>query len=237
MGIPIGHWCPKIRSWAQIIGTARSYICFRGVFQTAAGILEPHTCGTCVPLVLPVLSAVCSLAQQTSTMTVSTRSSCRPVRRSTMATASGIAVALCLVAAAESFIVPARAMPVARRLKTSSPTGSISASIDPAGSCHSFSIRGGGTLKPGSTGRKALDCMAAAVDRAASTVGDVGLLGANEGVLSEEQKRMASTLLELGQVWGVGPVGLGFVAVGQLLARCCVIALTMLVALVCGTRS
>lgn len=145
--------------------------------------------------------AVCSFAQQTGSMMVSTRSSCQPVRRSAMATASGIAVALCLVAAAESFIVPTRAMPVARGLKTSSPSGSISASIESARSCRSLSTRGGGTLKPGSSGRKALNCMAAAVDGAASTVGgDVGVLGANEGVLSEEQRRMASTLLELGQV-------------------------------------
>lgn len=41
------------------------------------------------------------------------------------------------------------------------------------------------------------------MDGAASTVGDVGVLGANGGVLSEEQRRMASTLLELGQVWHV----------------------------------
>lgn len=49
-----------------------------------------------------------------------------------------------------------------------------------------------------------MGCMAAAVDGAASTVGgDVDVLGANEGILSEEQRRMASTLLDLGQVWVV----------------------------------
>ena len=91
----------------------------------------------------------------------------------------------------------------AHGLKTSSPPGSNRAPIESAGCCHSFSTRGGATLEPGSTGRKASDCMAAAVDGAASTVGDVGVLGANGGVLSEEQRRMASTLLELGQVWHV----------------------------------
>lgn len=119
-------------------------------------------------------------------------------------------MAFCLVAAAESFVVPAHAMQVASGLKTSSSSSSVSASIESAASLYSFfSTRGGGTLKPGSTGRRTLDRLAAAVDGAASTVGgDVGVLGANEGVLSEEQRRMASTLLELGQVWGVQAIGL-----------------------------
>lgn len=159
---------------------------------------------SCYMMVLPscycrCCQLVCSSAQQASSMTVYTQSSCRPARRSAISIASGIAVLLCLVAAAESFIVPARAMPVANGLKTSSSAGSISAAIESPGNCDSSIPRAGGaTLKPGSVRRREWGCMAAAVDGIASTV--VGVLGPNQGVLTEEQRKMASTLLDLGQV-------------------------------------
>lgn len=133
----------------------------------------------------------------------------RRTRPSATAMAACLALAFSLVATAESFVLPTRAMSQAQ---TGFMSSSISSSLteDPAAATfpwRSLSRRGGrvreivGGIRGGkSTPAGALS--ASSVDAVGAEVREV--LGENEGVLSEEQRAMAATLVQLGQVGGIG---------------------------------
>lgn len=146
-----------------------------------------------------------SLDRRTSArnMPASARQShrCHPTahRTITAATAmSRLAIALCFAVVADSFCVPARAMGSAHALTTGATGVAGGGAPVPRGSCSGFFGRVGGARKI--RGGCAEAGGAAAASAGAAAVGDVDVLGLNDGVLSAEQRSMAETLLELGQV-------------------------------------
>ena len=123
--------------------------------------------------------------------------------------AACLALALSLVATARSFVLPARGMSQAQTcLMSSSSSSSSSSPAAAAFPLRSLSHRGGrggvreivGGIRGGKS-EPAGALSASSVDAVGGEVLDV--LGGNEGVLNEEQRAMAATLVQLGQVGGV----------------------------------
>lgn len=118
---------------------------------------------------------------------------------------ASLVLALCLVSMADSFLtVPSRSMPFAHALTVSggspSPGRSREAGGGRASSQGFYRSIGGGNDSLGKHRNTAERCMATAVG-AEPAIGDLdAILGANKGVLSDEQERMAATLVKLGQV-------------------------------------
>lgn len=132
-------------------------------------------------------------------------------RRRTRPTATAMAVclalALSLMATAKSFVLPTRAVHQAQAGLMSSLDVDLAAAATCTFPRRSFGRRGGrtrevvGGIRGGNSGPVGA-LSASSVDAVGGEVLDV--LGGNEGVLSEEQRAMAATLVQLGQVSGGG---------------------------------
>lgn len=109
----------------------------------------------------------------------------------------GAAMVLSLAGLADSFIVPVRAAHLPQGIMSSPGRGNTAAGAEEF--CHAFSSRGGAARNVGNGAGKTASSLQEA---SASAVGGnvVDALGANEGILNEEQRGMAATLLELHQV-------------------------------------
>ena len=123
----------------------------------------------------------------------------RRMRPSATAMGACLALALSLAATAQSFVLPTRAMNQAQTGLMCSGSSSAAATSP----WLSLSRRGGrmqeivGVIRGGDSGR-AGPLSASSVDAVGGDVRDA--LGGNEGVLNAEQRAMAATLLQLGQV-------------------------------------
>lgn len=158
-----------------------------------------------------VKSGVCqfmSLPQLGTNLRIMCMIGQRRMRPSATAMAACLALALSLVATAKAFVLPARAMNQAQTglmsSSCSSSGGSLGGDSAAAGlPRRSLSRRGGrmrevvGVIRGGNSG-PAGPLSASSLDAVASEMRDV--LGGNEGVLNEEQRAMATTLVVLGQV-------------------------------------
>lgn len=133
------------------------------------------------------------------TMPVTYRRSKRPVGSATASMAAGLVATLCLIAAGDSFVVPVRAMHTAHNspVKPSSDNG-VTGPEGRQGSRREVVDASGGGMRKSSAGGNVCGMASAAASEGA--VADVDVLGDNEGVLDVDQRKMARTLLELGQV-------------------------------------
>lgn len=138
------------------------------------------------------------------------------MRFSATAMVACLAMALSLVATAKSFVLPTRAMNQAQTGLMSN-RGNPSRGRDSTATVfpeRSLSRHVGrmreivGITRGGNSGPVGA-LSASSVDAVGGEV--CGVLGGNEGVLNEQQRKMAATLVELGQVGGyeLGGVGIG----------------------------